>query len=352
MIPFGASDSASLKSIKDPTDFFCEELDQFSFEDFGNIYSRLRTLKAKTQFWGAFNTEKVYKSHWIRRVLFEGEFAQDTFRLKANYYDNEFLDKREYEKKLRLIANGDAARFNAIAHGEWGAVRTGMEFWKQFNEVRHVRALPIDKSTTLHISLDENVNPYVTVSIWQVITAQRQLRQVHELPCKSPDNNAPKAAMRLVTWLRSIDYKDVVYLYGDPSASKRSTIDPNNSSFYDKFIEVLRREGFTVVSRVQRSAPEVALSAAFINEIYESNLNGWSIAIHERCFTSIEDYMLVKEDADGRMLKEKVKDEETKVTYEPAGHFSDAKRYFITTILAADFARYKTRNKRMGSRAA
>lgn len=258
------------------------------------------------------------------------------------------MDKEDYEKKLRLIANGDAARYNAIAHGEWGAVRTGMEFWKQFNETKHVKKLEIEP-TTLHISLDENVNPYVTVSCWQVLADEKQIRQVHEIPCYSPDNNAPKAAMKLVTWLRTIDYKNVVYIYGDPSASKRSTVDPNNSSFYDKFIEVLRREGFTVESRVQRSAPEVALSAAFINEIYESNLNGWSIFIHERCFVSIEDYMLVKEDPEGKMLKEKVKDEETKVTYEPAGHFSDAKRYFITTILAADFARYKARSKKAGS---
>lgn len=94
MIPFGASDSQSLKSIKDPTDFFCEEFDQFSFIDFGNIYSRLRTLKANTQLWAAFNTEKVYKSHWIRRVLFEGEYAAEAYRLKANYYDNEFWIKR------------------------------------------------------------------------------------------------------------------------------------------------------------------------------------------------------------------------------------------------------------------
>ena len=69
-----------------------------------------------------------------------------------------------------------------------------------------------------------------------------------------------------------MNYSDVVFLYGDPSAGKRTTIDANNRSFYDKFIEVLRAAGYTVTSRVQRSAPEVALSAAFINGIYESNL--------------------------------------------------------------------------------
>jgi PBSX family phage terminase large subunit len=347
-IPFGANDSSSLKSIKDPTDFFCEELDQFTFEDFGFIFSRLRTEKAFTQFWGAFNTEKIYQSHWIRKVLFDGEFSGMSFKLKANYYHNHFIDKEDYESKLRLIANGNSAVYNAIANGEWGMVRSGSEFWKQFSEVNHVKSIGIEKNT-IHVSLDENVNPYVTVSCWQVITDKKELRQVHEIPCKSPDNNAVKAAMKLIKWLEQIDYKDVVYLYGDPSASKRSTIDPNNSSFYDKFIETLQKAGYKVTSRVQRSAPEVALSAAFINDIYENNLNGWSIVISDRCFVSIEDYLLVKEDADGKMLKPKVKDKETEVTYEPAGHFSDAKRYFITTILKNEFIQYKSRGKRMHS---
>jgi phage terminase large subunit len=350
-IPFGANDSQSLKSIKDPTHFFCEELDQFTFDDFGFIYSRLRTEKAITQFYGAFNTERVYQSHWIRKVLFEGEYASQATRLKANYTDNHFINQADYESKLRLIANGNAAIFNAIANGEWGMVRTGFEFWKQFSETKHVKAVKVEK-TTMHVTLDDNVNPYVTVSIWQIFPDKKIIRQVHELPCSSPDNNAPKAAKKLADWLHSIDFKDVVFIYGDPSSRKRSTVDPNNSSFYDKFIEVLTKEGFTVVNRVAKSAPEVALSAAFINEIYESNLNGWSIEISDRCFVSIEDYLLVKEDADGKMMKPKEKDEKNDVTYEPHGHFSDAKRYFVIKILEREFNTYKAKRRRSGSVAA
>lgn len=348
-IPFGSNDSEGLKSIKDPTHFFCEELDQFSFEDFGFLFSRLRTEKAQTQFYGAFNTEKVYKSHWIRKVFFDGEYAGMARNVKVNYYDNHFIDREDYEKKLRLIANGNAAVFNSIAHGEWGIVKTGYEFWKHFSEVKHVVKQAYETGTTIHISLDENVNPYVTVAIWQVFTGTKIIRQVGELPCQAPDNNAPKAAKRLAEWLRQNDYKDVVYIYGDPSASRRSTVDENNRSFYDKFIEVLTRERFKVISRVGKSAPEVALSASFINEIYENNYEGWKIEIYERCFTSIEDYIVVKEDIDGKMFKDKVKDEKSGITYEPFGHFSDAKRYFITRILAFEFARYKARRKRGGS---
>lgn len=347
-IPFGANDSQSLKSIKDPTDFFCEEFDQFTFEDFGFIYSRLRTDKAITQFWAAFNTERIYQSHWIRRVLFDGDFKDQATKLKANYYDNHFIDQEDYLSKLKLIANGNAAVLNAIANGEWGIVRTGSEFWKCFDETSHVKKVAVEK-TTIHVSLDENVNPYVTQTIWQIFPKEKIIRQVKEILSASPNNNAPKSAKQFADWLISINYKDVVYVYGDPSGGKKSTIDANNASFFDKYIQVLRSYGFTVVSRVGRSAPEVALSAAFINAIYETNLNGWSIEISDNCFASIEDYMIVKEDKDGRMMKPKVKDKETNVTYEPAGHISDTKRYIITELLKTEFMVYKSRHKgRMG----
>jgi phage terminase large subunit len=347
--PFGANDPASLKSIKDPTHFFCEEFDQFTFEDFGFIYSRLRTEKATTQFYGAFNTERIYQSHWIRKVFFDGEFATQAFKLKANYYHNHFIDQDDYLSKLKLIANGNAAVLNAIANGEWGVVRTGGEFFKQFDESKHVGHVVYEPGA-VYISLDENVNPYITATCWQV--RARVINQVNEILARSPDNNAPKSATRVADWLDSVNHTDVVYVCGDPSASKRSTIDYNSASFYDKFIEVLTKRGYKVINKVMKSAPEVALSGAFINAIYESQLGGWSIMISDRCFSSIEDYIMVKEDAEGKMNKEKVKDPDTLVTYEPRGHISDSKRYLVLTILAAEFNQYKSRGRRMGSVAA
>lgn len=339
-IPFGANNPASLKSIKDPTDFFCEELDQFLFEDFGFIYSRLRTEKADTELYAAFNTEKVYQSHWIRKVLFDGEFASQAFRLKANYYDNYFIDQEDYLEKLKLIANGNAAVLNAIAHGEWGMVRTGSEFWKQFDESKHVGKVDYAPGV-LWVSCDENVNPYVTITLWQI--RGTQFMQVAEILCQSPNNNAPKAGAKLCDWMDEKGHKDMVFVCGDPSASRRSTVDENSSSFYEKFMEVLRVRGYHVTNKVMKSAPEVALSGAFINAIYENNLYGWSIVISDRCFSSIEDYIMVKEDAEGKMMKEKVKDKETGITYEPRGHISDTKRYLILTVLAAQFEQFKGR---------
>ena len=96
----------------------------------------------------------------------------------------------------------------------------------------------------------------------------------------------------------------MVFICGDPSASKRSTVDANSSSFYEKYASVVVQRGYRVENKVMKSAPEVALSGAFVNAIYENNLNGWEINISDTCFTSIEDYIMVKEDAEGKMAKQ------------------------------------------------
>ena len=234
--------------------------------------------------------------------------------------------------------------YRIYANGERGIIRTGGEFWKQFNESTHVAPLQLEP-TTVHLSCDQNALPYVTVGAWQYISANKNIRQVKEFPCKAPDNNAVKAALKVAKWLDSIDYKDVVYVYGDPSGNSQNTIDENNMSWYDKFISTLKMHSYSVVRRIGKSHPEVARSAEFINDIYEHELYGYSITISDECRVSIDDYINAKEDKDGTMLKTKVKDKLTGQSYEPVGHFSDAKRYFICSLLNSEFTKYKTRTK-------
>lgn len=301
------------------------------------------TIEAPTK-WSSLNSEYAFKR--INK-------AGDAVWLKVTHRDNfwivghpsgqgGFIDHATLaDFELDRVRKPNLYRI--YANGERGVIRTGGEFWKQFDESRHVQPLKVEPST-IHISVDNNVNPYVAVSCWQIIG--KNIRQVHELPCKSPDNNAPKAAGRTVKWLQQIDYKDVIFLYGDPSASARSTIDANNASFFDKFIEVLKEAGYQVINRVGRSAPEVALSAAYVNDIYEFEQDGYSITIADSCKVSIDDYINAKEDKDGKMLKLKEKDKATGITFEPVGHFSDDKRYLIVSLLKQEFDRYKSKQRK------
>lgn len=249
--------------------------------------------------------------------------------------------ERHSKEKLLNVRKKSIRTYEALYQQNPKPVQAGGEFWAGFNTLRHVQPRLYDAQTSIHISLDNNVSPYVTCSVWQV--KGKEIRQVHEIPAKDPHNNAVKAAILLAKYLESVQHEGIVYVYGDPSASARSTVDVNSASFFDKYIEVLKQSGVKIVSRIKKSMPEIALSANFINEIYESELLGFSIVIDPGCTVSIEDYYSVKHDMEGKMQKTKVKDPTTGVSYEPYGHFSDAKRYFIMTLLAAEFEKYKSK---------
>jgi hypothetical protein len=262
------------------------------------------------------------------------------------YVDQHVIDDFEYD---RIHKPND---YRIYGLGEWGLVRTGSEFWKRFDESRHVKVVPPYRAGPIHITLDNNVQPYVTISVWQVDTKRKKIRQIDEFPCKHPNNTASKAAKVFSGWLRQIGFTDKIFVYGDPSAKARTTVDDEGRSFFDKFIGVLHQDKWSLIDRVQKSAPQVTISADFINEIYESNLDGWSIEISQKCRTSIDDYCMTKEDMNGHVLKKRVEDKEKGISYEPHGHFSDAKRYFIITILKREYLIYKNKRKRRRSRAA
>jgi phage terminase large subunit len=234
--------------------------------------------------------------------------------------------------------------YRIYANGERGIMRTGGEFWKSFREDKHTGKVEVT-DTTIHITCDQNALPYAAISAWQL--QEMQLTQVNEFPCKAPDNNAVKSAQTVIKWLQRIEYEDVVYVYGDPSGNNRNVIDENGLSYYDKFISELKKAGYHVVRRIGKSHPRVAMSAEFINDIYEHELDGYSIMIGDHCTTSIDDYIDVKEDKDGAMLKIKVKDKLTEQTYEKNGHFSDGKRYFICSILSDVFEKYIDKSNRI-----
>lgn len=366
----GLDKVGKIKSFNNPSHCWIEEGNQIDNTDFVVVLTSLRANQ-RVKTWFTFNPEcdGNYTDFWLWQEWFSHttnlswtwtktisvDELPVEFKARAThttYHDNPYCQpqrKALYESYKN--SKNNAYWYQTYTLGLWGFRRTGMEFWKCFEEAKHSREVKIEKAP-VHIVADNNVNPYIAVSCWQLFTDKKIIRQVHELPCEHPANTASKAAQKVVNWLLNINHVDVVFVYGDPSANAKSTEDDEGRSFFDKFINVLQTAGVKVIKRVQRSAPEVALSGSFINEIYESNYQGWSIEIGSHCRKSIEDYTMAKEDKDGKILKKRETDKETKVSFERYGHFSDDKRYFITTILNTEFELYKSRSKRRGSVAA
>lgn len=162
--PFGADNADKLKSVKDPSHIFCEELDQFSLKDFGVLMSRLRTPKVKSKFIGAFNTTTVKKDHWIKETFFNDQkpatFSEYTItKVFCNYTDNYFLNKKEYEQTLWIAAAFNKQKYEEISAGLWGADENNSPFVYTYDEAKNVKPTQVTPSLEVILSFDFNVDP-------------------------------------------------------------------------------------------------------------------------------------------------------------------------------------------------
>lgn len=399
----GLDDPEKIKGLESYQYVFCEELNEFDHSDFKQIKKRLRGRKGQ-KIVSAFNP--VSEDCWIKKDVFDKEefhevrndlFGKlrdpntgkvlsaeyshitkkllnsqryvfnprkekeeihnpDTLILQSTYLDNYwvvgspcgtygFYDRQtvaDFEKDK--IADYNQYRIYAL--GEWGSIKTGGEFLGSFDPGKHKGAFVYNQEYPIHVSIDNNVLPYISISIWQYYekNGSKHLRQVHEICAEDPFNTATKSSEMLRLWLDGIGYKDVVYLYGDASTRNGNTIDENKRSFLDIFIDGL--DGYVINDRIPASNPPVAISGEFINAIFSESMQGLSIGIGEQCKCSIHDYENVKKDVNGAILKKKIKNKATGQSYEEFGHLTDTFRYVCVSVFKDEFTKFSLRRKR------
>lgn len=257
------------------------------------------------------------------------------------YYDEQCIATFEYDREH------DPDYYNVYALGEWGVIRTGSEFFGSFNRGNHVAPVEYDPNLPVHICVDSNVLPYISISYWQIVVdgASHQVRQISETCAESPNNTVRKAAKLVAKRLKEMGV-DKVILHGDASTRAANNIDDEKRSFHDLFIDTLHKEGIEVEDKVSNKNPSVPMSGEFINAILDHILPDLSILIGEDCPISIEDYMSVQKDVNGAILKTKVKNKITMQTYEEHGHLSDTFRYIVIDTLRDQFLLFSNRRKR------
>lgn len=273
---------------------------------------------------------------WAKELIYDkwmtGTLPEKWLYIPALITDNPNIPD-SFKESLQELKRINPVKYQRYVEGDWEVqdVVDGA-FWKSFSYELHVKPLKTDVNLPLHISFDENVNPYPALSIWQA--EGKELRQLHEICLRHPENKLIKVAKELVKWVRSQSWNNLVYIYGDATSQKE---DAKLQAGHNYFT-MLRNEiepHFRCQIRKPSKNPPVALSADFINSIYENNFDDISILINEGCNESIKDYTTVQEAPDGTMIKKKTNGVEL------TGHFSDNKRYFITEIFKESFRKYQ-----------
>lgn len=393
----GVDDSEKIKGLSSFKRIVLDEWSEFLEEDYKQIRLRLRGMEGQQII---FTFNPIKETHWIKKKVFDKqkwhdvpmtvelagqvlpeeltrvksikmneprvimhkrtgemiEHSPDTVVIQTTYlnnfwvigspdgtygyYDEQCIATFEYDRE------NDPDYYNVYALGEWGVIRTGSEFFGSFNHGKHTADVAYNPELPIHLSIDSNVMPYISIQFWQAYFEDTtSIRQFDEICAESPNNSARKAAKLVADRLRELNASKV-YIHGDASTRAANTIDDEKRSFLDLFIGVLQKAGFDVVDCVSTKNPSVPMSGEFINAIYDEAVPDIEILIGENCKASIEDYMSAQKDANGAMLKTKIKNKTTGQTYEEHGHLSDCKRYVVVDLLREHFLSFSNRRKR------
>lgn len=394
----GLDDSEKIKGLSSFKRVVLDEESEFEEEDYKQIRKRLRGMVGQ-QIITTFNPIK--ETHWIKTQIFDKEkwhdipkvveiagrelppqltdvksirmnepksilnprtkeieeHPSDTVVIQTTYLNNfwvvgspdgtyGFYDEQCVADFERDRLN-DPDYYNVYALGEWGVIRTGSEFFSSFNRGVHTGVCEYDPTLPVHISVDSNVLPYISITYWQIALegGKKHIRQIGETCADSPNNTVRKAAKLVAKRLHEMGV-DKVILHGDASTRAANNIDDEKRSFHDLFIDTLQKEGIEVEDKVSNKNPSVPMSGEFINAIFDVIFPGLQITIDENCKVSIEDYMSVQKDVNGGILKTKVKNKITMQTYEEHGHISDTFRYVVVDMLREEFLLFSNRRKR------
>jgi phage terminase large subunit len=320
----GLDDTEKIKSIYGIKRIFIEEANQLEFDDFRELNRRARGMDG-IQIYLVFNP--VVINHWLKRELFDNPFYEPhTTKIHATYKDAIKWLTEDDILQLEILKDINPNDYKIYTLGEWGGVRTGNEFYYNFVYTKHIGKCDVQKDKALHISFDQNVVPYITMTIWQISQEEDvyYVNCIDELCLKNPLNNTESLCRKFAE--KYEDYLEAgLFYYGDASGRKRDT--RANENDYEIVERILHKWLSNSSCRVPYNNPLVKKRRDFANRILSNKYN-IRLQIDKNCQNVITDLEMVQEDAEGKKFKKK-KSEHGGTAYEEYGHTSDTMDYLL-----------------------
>ena len=353
----GLDDTSKIKSIKDPTTVWWEE-DIPDESDFITISTSIRTLKADyLQEIFSINPECEgdYKEMWFYKNFFADHYEQGQLSFSdkivtevdnvpiqvpytvhhSTYTDNPHLPD-QYKAMLLDLKRTNPYYYQVYTLGKWGTKIVSGRFYQDFHQGKHTfRGNRYNPDLALHISFDFNVNPYTSLSIWQVIG--KRLICIDEIAAREP-NNSTKGACTLFA-NKYHRHEAGLFVYGDPTGKNEDSKYEKGHNHYSIIRKELKR--FMPQTQLFSKAPSVTMRGNFINAIFANNEQGISIEIDEDCTNIINDLLFGKMASDGTKYKEKGKDKESGISVEKYHHFSDNLDYLVCKVCYEEYKKFK-----------
>lgn len=274
--------------------------------------------------------------NWIKKRVYDQwesrNLPKNWLYIPSKVTDNPHLTD-EYKENLK---NMPRYQYEVFVEGNWNLqLKTGGEFYKCFELDKHIAPCQYDPELALHISWDDNVNPYLPVGIFQV--KDKEIYMVDEIAGENPNNTIKAVCNEFKR--RYPAHAAGLFIYGDATANKEDTKLEKGYNFYRLVMEQLR--DYKPTSRVMNYNPSVVMRGNWINTVLEKELEGIKVIINVNNKLTIKDFVNLKEAADGTKSKEMETESKTGVRYQKYGHFTDLFDYFMCTAFMEYFIRYQ-----------
>ena len=354
----GCDDPEKIKGISSYKRIVVDELTELDLDDWMQLRKRMRGIKGQKCIC-TFNP--VSSTHWIKASIFDmlnWQSAPTTFgklgdtvteanidysgryvALRSTYLNNPYVvggvdgdgNKYGYVDQATIDSFDEDKRldenyYRIYALGQWGVLKSGLEFYKQYSEKNNMRDIVIDKDKAIWLSVDENVVPHSSMLVCQNI--DDEFRILDEFAIAPPHNDVSNIANEFS--MRYPELKDSkIYLTGDATSKKRDIKLGEGRNLFTILKDELEKRGYNVELRLLSSNPQQIHSGLFINKLFAGLLEK-KLIISSKCSKLSTDLLSVKTSDSGGILKEIGKlPGKDGYRYEKFGHLSDAMRYFI-----------------------
>lgn len=274
---------------------------------------------------------------WVKERFYDRwqkqQLPQGWAYVPAKLTDNPHL-KADYVSSLRF--NMPKYEYEVFVEGNWDvSLKTGGEFYKCFDMDKHIGVCKYDPLLPLHISFDENVNPYFPCGIFQV--KDKAIYWIDEIAAKNPNNTVRSICNEFKR--RYPAHDTGLFVYGDATSQKD---DVKQEKGHDLFrLITTELKDYKPIRRTATSNPSVVMRGRFIDTVFELDYQGITFLIDQKCKNAINDFVNLKEAPDGTKAKTKETDAKTGVSFQKWGHFTDLFDYFICYAFASEYAQYQ-----------
>lgn len=254
--------------------------------------------------------------------------------ISSTFHNERNLPPGWIEQKLRDMA-GSPHLIDMLIYGS-PIAKSGGEFFSAFERLKHVGKVDYNPKYNVHISLDFNLTPYITMTCWQIVRNGNTIdvQCFDEICLPSPRNNTEDLCKEFERRYCKPAPPAGLYYYGDATGKTGTTSSREHN--YQILERVLGKYLNDNSNRVLKSNPSVSATRDFVNRVLAEGTN-LRIKIADRCKNLVADHEFMKEAPDGGKLVVKVKDPSSGSTYEKYGHTSDSERYFLCSAFSSMF---------------